>query len=165
MRSIAGYNGKYLVSEDGKIYSVRRKGCNGRYLKSRPNSSGYLRVDLRKGKNKKTVFVHRIVAETFIPNPENKRCINHIDGNKSNNSVSNLEWCSHSENMKHAVKNHLNKFPCLKGEEHPNSKLTQTEVNTIRSLRETGASAYKIAKKYNVSSTAIYNIWRNKTWN
>lgn len=164
MKEIAGYDGKYLVSEEGVVYSIRRQGSDGRIITQRPNTSGYMRVDLRKGKEKQSLLVHRIVAEAFIPNPENKKCVNHIDGNKNNNSFSNLEWCSHSENMKHAVAHNLNKHPELRGEKHPRSKLSQKDVKEIKALKNNNISGYDIAEKYNVSSTTIYNIWKEKVW-
>lgn len=93
----------FLVSPEGEVKvrdteSLARKGDNG---------NGYLQVQImRKGK-RYTRYVHRLVAECFIPNPNGHKEINHIDGNKSNNHVENLEWCSHSENLKHAYRTGL----------------------------------------------------------
>lgn len=90
---------EYYVTDNGDVYSRNYKNT-GRVKKmaltKRPD--GYLRITI-KGKG---YYVHRLVAEVFIPNPENKEQVNHIDGNKTNNCVSNLEWTSRSENVKHA---------------------------------------------------------------
>ena len=100
-KDIQGYEGLYQVSNLGRI---KRVWCKPKILTPKPNKKGYLRIYFYKGKNKKFLRVHRLVAQAFIPNPENKPQINHIDGNKSNNCVSNLEWVTNDENYKHALK-------------------------------------------------------------
>ena len=105
-KSIENYN-YYEVSNTGKVRSTDRyiKNKNGvvvfhkgKMLKARPNSQGYLRVPLKSNDKNKQYFVHRLVAQAFIPNIENKPCINHIDNNPTNNNVKNLEWCTLKEN-------------------------------------------------------------------
>lgn len=98
---IFGFDGKYQISNFGNIKSVRRE----RY--SQQTRNGYKIVTLFNGKHKRTVLVHRLVALHFIPNPGFLEEVNHIDGNKSNNKVTNLEWCTHSKNILHAVKTGL----------------------------------------------------------
>jgi hypothetical protein len=100
-RDVVGYEGKYLVSNIGNIKSVKRD----KILTPKKNHDGYLRIQL--WKNNKAVFVsiHRLVAESFIPNHENKPFVNHIDGTKNNNLVENLEWVTQSENVRHAWNN------------------------------------------------------------
>jgi len=93
----------YTLDDKGNIYSVKYK----RYLTQRISTSGYLQLDLRVNGITKCYMVHRLLAEYFIPNPENKPCINHKDGNKLNNNLSNLEWCTYSENLVHAYENNL----------------------------------------------------------
>ena len=89
----------YYITEDGEVYSWR----SVRKLKCRTDSQGYLRVFLVKDGKTFSVSVHRLVAEAFIPNPENKPEVNHIDGDKQNAKKSNLEWVTHSENIKHSI--------------------------------------------------------------
>lgn len=102
-RAIADYP-EYAVSEYGDVY-----GKKNNLLKHDVTYDGYHRVTLYKNNKPKHYPIHRLVAETFIPNPENKPTVNHIDGDKSNNSVSNLEWSTHSENSQHAYDNGLNR--------------------------------------------------------
>lgn len=108
-KDIKGYEGLYQVSNFGKIKSIPRHGTrkNMHIISQNYNRCGYKIVNLYKNAKGKTKTVHRIVAETFMKNTLNKEDINHIDGNKDNNNVTNLEWTSHKENMKHARKNHL----------------------------------------------------------
>lgn len=120
-KDIPNYEGLYQVSNLGNIKSNQKKiyKSNGkafmnvlrkeRILK-KSIRQGYYAVKLYKDNNKKTIPVHRIVAKTFLKNNENKPCVNHIDGNKLNNNVSNLEWCTYSENTLHAYKNGLQKI-------------------------------------------------------
>ena len=91
-KEIEGYE-NYHVFEDGRVWSCKRK---GRFMKPSPNTeNGYLHVNF----NSKTKSIHRLVGEAFIPNPENKPQIDHIDRNRTNNHVSNLRWATHEENM------------------------------------------------------------------
>ncbi len=108
--------------------------------------------------------MHRLVAQIYVPNLENKSCVNHKDGNKLNNSYSNLEWCTYKENIKHSFQTGLhNKIACGKD---ISTKLTEEDVEEIRHLY---SSAYELtqkdlAKQFNVHQSTISYIISNKTW-
>jgi hypothetical protein len=109
-KDIVGFEGFYQVSNLGRVKSLEKKVPYGyglrtipeRILKNNINQCGYCYVVLYKDTCKRKHKVHRLVAEAFIENPNNKKCVNHKDGNKQNNCVDNLEWVTHSENMQHA---------------------------------------------------------------
>lgn len=106
-KPIKGYNGKYLVNENGDIKSCHFK--IPRLIKTTHRDHGYLRVKLRRNGRSENKSVHRIVAETFIKKPDkNNLQVNHIDGDKYNNHVTNLEWCTSKDNINHAFENGLN---------------------------------------------------------
>ena len=113
-RDIKGYEGLYQVSNMGRVKSlertiIRKNGSEQhrkeRILKPRKDGHGYLRVNLSNGRgNKKDSKIHRLVCEAFQKNPENKPCVNHIDENKTNNTASNLVWCTYKENNNHGTR-------------------------------------------------------------
>ena len=103
-KDVLGYEGLYKVSDKGNVYSVERKDsigrkCGGRTLQLRCTRDGYLQVELSENGMRKTKYVHRLVAEAFIPNLNNYLEINHKDENKANNHVENLEWCTRKYNV------------------------------------------------------------------
>lgn len=125
---------------------------------------GYLELTLSKNSIVNHKKIHRLVAQAFLEKIEGKNEVNHKDGNKTNNTVDNLEWCNAKENRQHAVKNKLLK---VIGSENPMAKLTENEVREIRRLYKENKRKYTIkvlAEKYNVSFQNIYNIVSNKKW-
>ena len=122
-KDVVGYEGMYEISSFGRVRSVERKVArpdgNGdlkiyqRELLLQPTPKGYLRVQISRDGYRKNCMVHRLAATAFIPNPENKAEVNHRDGNKKNNNISNLEWATASENQTHAYETGL-KQPCFK---------------------------------------------------
>lgn len=148
----------YLASPDGRIYSEKSR----RYLSlSNCNQFGYFQVQLWRNGTKVTKKVHRLIAQAFIPNPKKLPFINHKDGNKWNNHVRNLEWCTNAENQAHAKKLGLNAF----GERHGGAKLTEKQVLKIRDLYAAGNQSYrKLAKRFGVSAGTICAIVRRKLW-
>lgn len=172
---IKGFEGLYEVNDLGEIYSLGRvrkaRNQHKEYLmikkpkKLSPgkNRSGYLSVVLYdKNGTKKTMKLHRIVAIAFIqnPKPSEYNMINHIDGNKLNNKVENLEWCNNSENVQHAFDNNLSKAT------YGNAKLTKDDVYKIRELhKNTNLSYREIADRFGVWKTTVHKIVHNLTWN
>lgn len=117
-RDVKGYEGIYQVSNTGRLWSVKRlvkyseiqsAWRGGHEVKQEEVWDGHFRVGLNLDKKTRKTGIHRLVAEAFIPNPENKPQVNHIDGNKANNHVSNLEWVTAKENETHARKTGLKK--------------------------------------------------------
>lgn len=101
MKDIKGYEGLYAITSCGKVWSYKRK----RFLNPYKLNNGYLQVGLCKDGIRKLYSVHRLVAEVYIPNPENKPCVNHIDECKTNNALQNLEWVTHKENNNYGSHN------------------------------------------------------------
>ena len=153
----------YFISNFGQL-----KGRTNKILKARLNEKGYYIVSLKPNGRKgdyETVRIHRLVAEAFIPNPENKPQVNHIDGDKTNNRVDNLEWCTNQENMIHASKHGL--LHIKKGEDNPVSKLTNEQVKWIREHyipkhKEFGTRG--LARKFGVAHSRIIFILKNKSY-
>ena len=103
-KPIEGTDGKYEVSNTGKVRCLNYKQTGKtKELTASEKVGGYLQLRVKKNGNLKTVVVHRLVADAFIPNPDGKPEVNHIDGDKKNNNADNLEWVTRSENIKHAV--------------------------------------------------------------
>ena len=157
---------RYLISsDDGRVYS-NAKNKHMYPLKTFVKPDGYLAVSLwddnEVGKKKrKTFLVHRLVAETFIPNPENKLTVNHIDGNKQNNCVNNLEWATHTEQELHSFALGLNY--ARKGEEANRAELTWDIVHYIRNSYPK-VSVKELSKKFNTTVENIYAILYNYNW-
>ena len=145
-KPIPSYEGLYEVSNFGNVRSLdrlrTRKVLKGRILKQNFCNSGYLHVNLSKRGNHKTIMVHRIVAKVFVDNDDEKKkiAVNHIDGNKTNNNASNLEWCTYSDNQKHAYKNGLNSWNKTKGKKPKGviqlDKDTSKEIARYESIGE-----------------------------
>lgn len=159
-KDIEGYIGLYQLSNLGRVKSLSRfNSRTERILKTNSVSkSGYIIICLSKDNIKFGIALHRLVAEAFIPNPEGKMQVNHIDGNKLNNTVDNLEWNTASENTIHAINNKLRKQNC---EDNHQSKLSKQQVLEIR---ESNLSQRKLGKIYNVAQSTIYRIKNRKTW-
>lgn len=165
-KDVAGYEGFFKVSNYGRVKSQDRvtmsgKKIVGRVLKTRINKDCYEYVSLNSDRKCATKSVHRLVAEAFIPNNENKPQVNHIDCRKTNNISSNLEWVTNKENIHHALMNGL----MCSGAKSPLAKLKNFQIQEIRELYATKKATHQsLADKYGVCNTSIWNIVNNKTW-
>ncbi len=173
-RGVVGYESSYQVSNLGRVRSLNREivYSDGRVynyksmlIKTRVvEMHGYEMVSLNNKKKPKTFTVHRLVALTFVENPNtiDFNIVNHIDGNKLNNRSDNLEWCDKSYNMLHALD--TMKLDHCHGEGHHHSKFTKEDVLSIYEKVHNGYSAYKLAEEYGVNHQSIYNIKNGTTW-
>lgn len=153
-KDVIGFENKYEVSNLGNVrnYNTKRK------LSTRKtNGNGYIVCRLL-GKNQ---YFHRLVAKAFLNNPDNLPEVNHINGVKSDNRVENLEWCDSKQNQIHASK--IGVLP--KGEDHPNSKLTESQVLDIRNSYSKGlVTQCELAEKYNIHQLSVWEIIHRRTW-
>jgi hypothetical protein len=152
----------YQISNLGRVKSLRRKGVRiAKTLILFLNHNKYLCANLYKNKKSKQIKIHRLVAQAFILNFENKSQINHKDGNKTNNIVENLEWVTPKENMQHAdVVLDVN----FRGRNNGQAKLIEEQIYEIRNLLKMKLSQRKIAGRYNVAYSTIGRIFRNENW-
>ena len=158
---INGIPTMYIVSSTGII----KNKFTGKEIKPHLHYKGYWTISLQFGGNGKniTTFVHRVVAQAFIPNPENKPQVNHINGNKFCNWYENLEWCTCSENIQHAVKEGL--FYAGMGEDANASKYSDEQIHKTCKLLESNAfSIVEISKYTNVDVSTISKIRNGKEW-
>lgn len=171
-KPVKGFEELYEVSDVGRVMALKKTINKGKchrtweehFINFAIDGSGYFRTSLAKDGVNKTVKVHRLVAEAFIPNPSNLPEVNHIDGNKQNNCVENLEWCTRSENLKHAVKIGLKR---LDGEFNPSHKLTTEQVEFIRKIyvpRHPEFGTVALGKRFNVHRKTITRIVNNQNW-
>ena len=147
---------KYEASSDGQI----RNKCSKRILHQFVNNSGYLMTQF----DGKTKSVHRVIAMAFIPNPNDLPEVNHINGNKLDNRVENLEWCTRGQNLKHAYDNQLR---TSKGTNNGRCKLSIEDVTFIKQnyiYRDKEFGACALAKKFNVAPQTIYSVVHGFTW-
>lgn len=148
----------YLISSKGNVDSLKRK-TRRRILPQ--NWRGYLSVTLDTGVKRQPLLVHRLVAQAFIPNPENKPEVNHINGDKTDNRVENLEWVTHSENMRHAYVTGLKKN--AQGVASVRSKFTEEQVLYIRNNPD-GMNIIQLSKMFSVNPQTISNIQQGTTY-
>lgn len=156
----------YEISDSGRIKSLPTSRLFGRYMQSRAEkilvtrmeANGYIRTTLCKEGICKHYSVHRLLAEAFIPNPENKPTVNHINGIKRDNRLCNLEWATLIEQMEHADKSGLRN---VKGEKCYLSKLKDSDVVDIRT---SNCSANELAIRHRVHPSTVRKIRNNKLW-
>jgi hypothetical protein len=174
-RDVCGFEGYYQVSSLGRVRSLDRyiqytgvgkgSGCHfykGQILKPRIARHGYYQVVLRKPSVKKSFTIHLIVAPAFLGDRPKGFHVNHIDGNKLNNCVGNLEYCSPKENTQHAFR--LGLCDTRIGDNHPRAKLKDADIPVIRDRILQGHTHKAIAKDYGVSISAIGLVVIGKNW-
>lgn len=161
---IEGFEGRYFISSIGRVRSTSPSARN-RFKESilKPRiHNGYYRVALQLNGVRKEESVHRIVASSFISNPDLLPQVNHIDGNKLNNNHLNLEWVTAKNNILHA--NKLNLIKHAKGSSHSQAKLNDIDVIDIRLRFNNGETQHSISLIYDISITTVHQIVRRKTW-
>lgn len=164
-KDIPNYENLYMASKNGEIYSKISNKILKPFKRGMRENNQYLVVQLSKDKKQKTFSIHRIIAETFLDNPNNYPCVNHKDGNKYNNSVSNLEWCSYLDNNLHAISNGLKRYK--KGTNNKNSKLSYEDVCYIKQhliLNDPQYGTRPLGKKFGVDHRVILDIFHNKKY-
>lgn len=154
-KDAVGWEGLYQISNRGNVISLKFNQV--RYLVGQDNGHGYTTVHFRRRGVNVRLYIHRLVAEAFLANTENKPCVNHIDNDRRNNDVKNLEWCTYQENTNHAVKH----GKIVRGEKTRSSKLTEAQVLQIR---VDTSSSKELATKFGISREQINRIKRRVSW-
>ena len=169
-RDVVGYEGYYQISDFGNVRSLGRRVRNGsgtrrvraRVVRQGKHKQGYRVVALQRGNRSRSFLVHRLVAAAFLPSIPTGSEINHKDGDKCNNTLSNLEIATRQENIDHAVRTGLIDN---KGEKNARAKITAERVQEIRTLHAAGGVGYKaISKRFGLPWGTIRNVVKRRTW-
>lgn len=160
-RDVVGYEGKYRVSDGGRIENVR----SGRLLRGSPNSGGYVLVRLTAERGRSRVFyLHRLVCRAFNgPPPSPAHVVNHLSGQKLDCRAANLAWCTRAENCAHAAGLGLLKGR-LAGSKNPNARLTESIVVEMRRRSSGGVSYSQMARENGVSVSTVYRAVVGRSW-
>lgn len=157
-KDIVGYEGRYLVSDLGSVF--RNDGTEiGQWM----NDQGYMLVRL--SNPRKTMRVHRLVAEAFVENPRNLPFVNHIDCVRNNNRYENLEWCTQWQNIKHSESLGRMQRDYWKGKRSPNAKISDETVRKIRDAYAAGGVSWQdIAEQFGISKRTVGRIVKNESY-
>lgn len=178
MKDIPGFEGRYAVTADGRVWSHARQNPNGgrpalgQWLKPRISRAGYLTVFLRKEGKGNNYSIHRLVLSTFMGNPPSvSPCseANHLNGVKTDNRLENLEWTTASGNRHHAWTLGLISQTAARKEAgfrrgRKLRKLSGVQATTIRNRHSGGETVTELAKEYRIDRRAVYNILQRKTY-
>jgi hypothetical protein len=159
-KPVPGWEDRFAVSDWGRVRSL----LSGRLMCVRRKSDGYLDISLRAaGRKAWRCTLHRLVAVTFLPADGARPYVNHKDGDRANNYVANLEWCTQSENMKHAVARGSVKVPSRSAWNY-GSKLTEDDVRVIRAAAALGMPNHVLARGYGMSESGMHQIVSGANW-
>ncbi len=161
MKQIDGFP-DYYVTRDGQVWS--NKNGTLKLRKGTSSKKGYLYLVLRNDGAVKNCQVHRLIAKAFIPNPDNLPEVNHKDGDKHNNAVTNLEWSTRGDNVRHAFASGLNSALLRRGELNVKSKLTDDDVRYIRSYSQHWGSKKELSEMFGVSASLISDVVLRRMW-
>lgn len=161
-KPIKGFEGLYEISTSGEVKSFVK--LKEKILRPGLCKNGYLTVVLYRYRHGKSYYVHRLVAETFIPNVFGKPEVNHLDGNKRNNGLRNIEWCTKSENGRHAYDTGLNYSNPQKGESCATHVLSERQVKKIKTALFLGITCARLGRLFGVDRTTISSIKNEKSW-
>lgn len=153
----------YTIYEDGRIHND----TNGKWIRgtSIDNHNRYVKIHLGTDEAGKFLPLHRLVAQIFIPNPNNYPQVNHIDGNRYNNAASNLEWCTAKQNIRHCWDTGLHMRQ--HGEMSGTSKLTDEEAKWVYSFRDSGLTPKQFVNRYRfykINLNSVRSIWQGRSW-
>ena len=170
-KPVPGFEGRYDVSNMGNVRTVgrfinaprgRERWIQERNLSTHITTRGYVQTMFKIGTKNIHQLIHRVVASAFIQNPHELPQVNHIDGDKTNNHVENLEWCTSQDNCTHARREKL--YEQARGERGGGAKLTNEEVLFIRTRLASGETHTAIANDYSISRTVITRIANGTRW-
>ena len=164
-KPVVGYEGRYEVSNLGRVKALHYMNCNDKVaiMKDEQNQDHYKRVELRYEGRRTKYMVHRLVAEAFIPNPENKRYVDHINGDRHDNRTVNLRWCSHKENMNFAGVRKTMSAQRMGGKNHYARKVIQKTIEGIVVAEWDSLSDAARAMGCCVSNISLYCHGHSKT--
>lgn len=157
-KPVVDAGGRYFVSSLGRVMA-----SNGRILKQWASDQGYMLVRL--SRPRVVARVHRLVAEAFVPNPDGKPSVNHIDCNRSSNAAVNLEWCTQEENLRYADSLGRMQRDYWTGRRSPNAALSDEQVVAIRNAYAEGGSSWaSLASRFGISKRAVGRLINRETY-
>lgn len=155
----------YIVRDDGKVFSTKNVG-RGKFhqeIKQRIDADGYPTITVGSNRDRRSMRVHRLIAMAFIPNPNNLTDVDHINNDRTDNRVCNLQWLSHSDNVKRIPKAVASS--ARRGSNNGRSKLSEDTVKEIRNLYDSGAkNISELSREFNTPWSTINNIVKRYTW-